>query len=236
MSTQHRAGTTAVAILLALAGCDAPVTGPAAWPPDQLLPILSSAAQHTSAGVFIHPSQNPAAPQIPGAIATLVANDNGIHMSLRTSQLESGHAYTIWWVIFNAPENCAGGMFGGQQLTCVPADVLFNAAVVDGEVAYAAGHVVGSSGRSSFAASLRTGPVPGGWFGNGLTNPRGADIHLVMMDHGPAIPELVASQISTLRGGCTDESVPAAFPPVAHADGIPGPNTCRLVQFAVLEQ
>ncbi|MGH2592273.1 MAG: hypothetical protein ACRDGG_02035, partial [Anaerolineae bacterium] len=78
--------------------------------------------------------------------------------------------------------------------------------------------------------------VPGGWFGNGFTNPRGAEIHLVLHDHGPMIPELVANQISTLRGGCTDASVPAAYPPIAKADGIPGPNTCRLVQFAVFQQ
>jgi hypothetical protein len=226
------------AAVLALGACtDAATSLAAPSEHDASLAASSNAARHTTANVHTHPALGPVM-QVEGARAKLVTNDNGIHMTLRTSGLEAGHAYTIWWVIFNAPENCDGGMFGGQLLTCVPADVLRpgNHAVVAGEVAYATGHVVGGSGNASFAASLRTGPVPGGWYGNGLTNPRGADIHLVLMDHGPAIPGLVANQISTLRGGCTDASVPLAFPPIAHADGIPGPNTCRLSQFAVLTQ
>lgn len=103
-------------------------------------------------------------------------------------------------------------------------------------MAWAAGSVANTSGEAGFVAALEAGAVPGGWFGNGLTDPMGADVHLILMDHGPAIPGLLAEQVSTLRGGCTDESVPPPFPAVAHADGTPGPNTCRLVQVAVFEQ
>jgi hypothetical protein len=75
--------------------------------------------------------------------------------------------------------------------------------------------------------------IPPERFGHGLTNPRGAEIHLILQDHGPG---LVANQLSPVRGGCTDASLPSLYPPVAFADGIPGPNTCRLRQFAVLQQ
>jgi len=107
--------------------------------------------------------------------------------------------------------------------------------IVQAEVAYLTGSVVSDNGMAGFGGSIRAGSVPNGWFGNGFNNPRGAHIHLILMDHGPAIPGLVSNQINTLRGGCTFESLPPAFPDVAKADGIPGPNTCRLVQFAVLE-
>ncbi len=236
MSAAHRLGPTVFAVLLLLAGCDAPVSGPAEPVPDELAAHRFKDGQPTSSPVYVHPSQDATAPEIAGAIAKLQSTEYGVYLYLRAAALQPGNAYTIWWVIFNAPENCAGGLFGGRQLNCVGGDALFNDAVVLGEVAYATGRVAGSSGEGQFTALLRKGSVPGGWFGNGLTNPQGAEIHFVMMDHGPAIPGLVENQISTLRGGCTDESVPKAFPPVAHADGIPGPNTCRLVQFGVFEQ
>jgi hypothetical protein len=221
------------AAILLLTACADQTTAPAA---DTLLvagtegPLSASAsaAQHTQADVFTHPSQGPSV-QVPDATATLVSNDNGARATFTTRGLAPGHAHTLWWVVINAPENCAAS-------PCTAADVLFNDEVVQSNVAYGGGNVVGGSGKATFAAHFSTGPVPGGWFGSEFTNPRGAEIHLIIMDHGPAIPELVSNQIRTLRGGCTDESVPAAFPPVAHADGVPGPNTCRLVQLAIFEQ
>lgn len=55
-------------------------------------------------------------------------------------------------------------------------------------------------------------------------------------DHGPLLPDMAHSMIGFSRGGCMDESIPAMFPAVARADGIPGPNTCRLVQVAIFTQ
>jgi hypothetical protein len=131
-------------------------------------------------------------------------------------------------VAINRPDQCLAA-------SCTTADILFRTETVEAEVVYLTGHVVGNDGTAGFGGSIRAGSVPNGWFGNGFNNPRGAHIHLILMDHGPAIPGLISNQISTLRGACTDSSIPAAFPPAAFADGIPGPNTCRLVQFAVLE-
>jgi hypothetical protein len=230
--TNRIAGVTLGLLVTALA-CDTTSTGPTNVAPEAAF-TSANTAQHVTANVFTHPSQGPTV-QVEGE-SRLVTNGNGIHVSLNTSGLTPNHAYTVWWVIFNQPELCAGGIFGGMPSTCVPADVLFNSAATNSDVAYATGHVVGGDGEATFSASLRTGPIPGGWFGNALEYPQSADVHLVLMDHGPVIPGMVANQTSTLRGGCTDASVPAAFPPVAHQDGIPGPNTCRLVQFTALER
>jgi hypothetical protein len=197
-------------------------------PPGGMPAASPNAAQSTSASVFTHASQGPVT-LVPGAIATLVTNDSGAHMTVRTSGLAAGHPHTVWFVAVNQPDQCL-------TRPCTPTDILFRTATVQAEVVYLTGSVVGNNGMAGLGGSIRAGVVPNGWFGNGFTNPRGAEIHLILMDHGPKIPDLVANQISTLRGGCTSSSIPAAFPPAAFADGIPGPNTCRLVQFAVLEQ
>ncbi len=217
-------------LMLGLAACETPSQSPTEAGPEELAAFSHNGAQHTTAGVFTHPSRGPVT-AVAGARATLVTNDAGARMLLHTEDLQPGHAYTVWVVIFNRPEGCAA-----YPNPCTSGDVLFRTGAVLGEVVYGTGHVVGGSGQASFAMHVSKGDVPRGWFGNGFTNPRGAEVHLVLMDHGPAIPGLVSNQISTLRGGCTDASVPGAFPPVAHADGIPGPNTCRLFQFTILRQ
>jgi hypothetical protein len=227
----HRTATWAGTILLLSACGDGPES---ALSPisDAGLAASVQAATHTTAAVVTHPSLGAPVP-IPGASASLMRNDNGVRYLLQTADLVPGHAYTVWWVKIDAPENCAG-------TPCSGADVLGKVEGVSSNVAYAAGHVAGGSGKGSFAGAFSTGPVPGGWYDNEFMNPRGAEIHLVVMDHGPALPGLVSSQISTLRGGCTDESVNtppiSGFPDVAREDGTPGPNTCRLVQLAILGQ
>ena len=62
-----------------------------------------------------------------------------------------------------------------------------------------------------------------------------AEIHLVVNDHGPAIPGMVDEMLHTYRGGCTDDSLPPPFPATAKSDGAPGPNTCRLYQSATFQ-
>jgi hypothetical protein len=87
-----------------------------------------------------------------------------------------------------------------------------------------------------FTAFLPVGEVVEGWFGNGLTNPLGAEIHLIINDHGEVIPEMAANMLNTYRGGCSDDSLPPPFPDSAKADGESGPNPCRLIQDAVFMQ
>jgi hypothetical protein len=87
-----------------------------------------------------------------------------------------------------------------------------------------------------FTAFIPAGDVAEGWFGNGLTNPQGAEVHAVVQDHGELIPEMASTMLNTVRGGCTDESVPPPYPDNAKADGEPGPNTCRGIQVAIFMQ
>ena len=167
---------------------------------------------------------------VEGAHATLNTNSNGASFTFHATQLKPGHVYTVWFVVINAPENCA------TSPCTAPADVLGNTEGVQANVTYGTGHVVGESGLATFAGFVPAGAMPDGWFDNDFSNPLGAEIHLVLNDHGPKIPELVSNMLHTYRGGCTDVSLPPPFPGTAKADGIPGPNNCRLYQVAIFQQ
>lgn len=170
----------------------------------------------------------------------LVRTPNGVNFSLSTTDLEPGHAYTIWIVIFNDPDGCDGGP------PCAEADIPNDDARPD--MMYAGGHVVGGSGKASFAGRRSVGDLSGSANGPvdlpayGLENPSDAEIWLVVHDHGPKLASYMPDMIQTIDGGCTDAGVPeagASSPwndhdePGVGAFGERGPNTCASVQLAV---
>jgi hypothetical protein len=165
---------------------------------------------------------------IGGATASLLRNPSGLHFTIRTAELPPGDAVTIWWVVFNFPEYCEAPVPGLMQ--CSEPD-LFGEDVA-ATVLHAAGNVIGGSGRSSFAGALRTGDLAGcsppmGEFGlcrEGLLNPEGAEVHLVVRTHGQRLPGLVREQIRSFAGGCTPETSFGAGT---------GPNVCTDLQFAI---
>ncbi|HVR77014.1 MAG TPA: hypothetical protein VMS99_01340 [Acidimicrobiia bacterium] len=189
-------------------------------------PAAATAAERQTAGVIWHGQQAGMGKSGPvtGASAQIVRNDNGIAYRLSTSGLEQGNAYTLWLVVINNPSICAAD-------PCTAAEI-FNPASRS-QVRFGAGHVAGSSGKGTFAGHVSVGPLSG-WLSNGsLEDARVADIHLVINDHGPALPEFMPGMIHSYRGGCSDASpFPAIFPATALADGEVGPNICRLYQAA----
>lgn len=160
------------------------------------------------------------------------------------------HAVTMWWVIFNAPENCIASPGAAEQ--CGPVDVFgqpYLDSVQSGQpdptlimpnlpsglaVVYATGGISGKSGRVRLAASIyRTqaeGLNLGGanlidpmGLGRGYSNP-GAEVHLVVRDHGRRVRHDRISQITGfLDPYCSD--------PALGVEG--GRNVCEDIQFAV---
>jgi hypothetical protein len=194
------------------------------------LPAGAAPAERSSTHVFWHmQSGNPqGTPVGAGADAQLVRNASGISYSLQTHGLRAGHAYTVWVVVINNPAACTAS-------PCSPQDILLTPAT-NSTVTYGTGHVVGGSGQAGFGGHLKTGPLEDGWIaGRALEDPYGAEIHLVLNDHGEVLPAFMSEMIRTYRAGCTDASLPAIFPASAKADGTPGPNTCRLWQAAVFK-
>lgn len=152
---------------------------------------------------------------IEGSQAKLVTNDKGASLQVQTSGLTPGHALTVWWVIFNYPENCSGGVCGMDDAFPPPGNIAAGASV-----SYAAGHVIGGSGKGNFGAHISAGGDAAPWT-MGLVKPRTAEYHFVLRDHGPAIPGIVNEQINTAGGGCNN------IPPFT------GDYTCMDIQAGV---
>ncbi len=205
----HRKAAPAAVLLLAL-----------------MTTAVAAAADQQTVAVKWHAQSGLSGPVAHDATATLVRRANGVSFQLRTENLRPGHAYTVWFVAVNNPSACA-------VFPCTGPEIIQKAAT-NSQVTYGAGHVVGGSGQATFAGAFQAGPLTDGWLaGRGLDNPLGAEIHLVLNDHGPVIQGLVSEMIHTYRAGCTDVSLPGIFPASAKADGTPGPNTCQLYQVAI---
>jgi hypothetical protein len=125
---------------------------------------------------------------VEGSSAMLVRTDTGVTMTIHTSGLDHGAAYTVWWVIYNNPEHC-------QSDACTdPPD--FNNPAVQATLLHATGHVIGNNGVGNFAAHLADDTV-------GLVDARKAQIELVVRSHGQPIPGMVKEQITMFDGGCS---------------------------------
>ena len=136
--------------------------------------------------------------------STLLRQKDGVSAQFKTSTLIPGHAYTLWWVIWNKPENCAGA-----PGPCLESDFGI-ADQVEVEILYASGQVVGSNGQTTFSAHLKESDTNGSindLFGlpsfGGLQDAQQAEVHLVLRSHGPKIPGQINNQISSYGGGCT---------------------------------
>jgi len=134
----------------------------------------------------------PAGPVIPGASAWIARSENGVNVRLQTNGLTPGHAYTLWVVPFNNPENCI------VPDACVLADALANDPAVAVDLINGTGLVVGGSGQATFAARTKVGDL--GIRGIGLLDALGSEIHLVVRDHGPKLPG--SAQLAEFGGGC----------------------------------
>jgi hypothetical protein len=122
--------------------------------------------------------------------STLTRTNSGISFSLQTTELQAGHAVTIWWMVVNPNAEAPS-------------------------VLYAAGHVIDESGTAEFGGYLQVGDTDGilaleGLSLEGLQDAAGADVALVVRDHGPAKPGIVDQQIHTFgvcNPTCTDLQV-----------------------------
>lgn len=159
------------------------------------------------------------------------------------------HAVTMWWVIFNEPANCNTNP--GGAVKCGSADVFgadFLESVANGSpdpaliapnmnagpgVLFATGGVTSKSGRIQLVSSLYLNAndeplaLPGGsdpmGFGRGFDS-QGAEIHLVVRDHGrPNYRDLIPQITNFLDPYCSDPNLLY----------FAGDNICSDVHFAV---
>jgi hypothetical protein len=161
---------------------------------------------------------------VPHASSMLTRSARGADFTFSTSGLPAGHVVTWKAVIFNKPEQCTHGV---GRLRC-GGDDLSNPEV-EGSVVYVTSlflprYVPVDNVQGHLAADDKSRAL----IGNGLTNPQGADVHLVVVDRGPPIQgPLYGEMLSTLGAGCNN--APPGW-------GTPGPNTCVDIQISAHEQ
>lgn len=186
-----------------------------------------------------HPSQGKVG-VVEESIVRQIAYDDGMFVNIDTKGLTPGNVHTLWFVSINNPAGCfdPDGVAKKRKQRaedCTSYDVLKRTSMTDSDVGYAGGVVAGEDGSASFSWHQKVGELKSAWFGNGLKSPQHSEIHLVINDHGPVINERVGDMLSTYRDGCMESSIPKPMPATARADGSEGPNTCRLVQFAIFK-
>lgn len=151
------------------------------------------------------------------AEAILVRMHHGLSMTINTTGLEPGHVYTIWWVIFNHPENCSDGVCGPNDVFLMDDgrfiltdDGLRQPNMAGRELTQASslratGNIGYEDGTSVFRAHLPIGDTTDDMdFGPALLDSMGSEVHLIIRSHGPIIPELLNEQLMTAWGGCPD--------------------------------
>jgi hypothetical protein len=168
--------------------------------------------------------------QITGAFTKLDRTADGVASKIRTS-VAAGHAFTVWYVIFNESSACSDGMCGEDDIFTESGD--FNVPQIEATrlsvVWGSSGGVSNSAGRISLDGGLAVGEVPGGAgqvligkaedgaiVGLGVTTgleAPDAEIHLVIQDHGVAHedPALLAQQTSSFMGACNPDCVDVQF-------------------------
>jgi hypothetical protein len=148
-----------------------------------------------------------------------------------------GHAHTLWYVIFNSPENGSDAACGDDDIFIDPSNhsAGFNAPRIAATCASvvwgSAGPVANPAGRLKLDGALGAGELPHGprqvvigcaedgalaplGVVTGLEDPHGAVIIAVLQDHGAAHdePELLERQRTSFQGACNPgcEDVQAA--------------------------
>lgn len=134
--------------------------------------------------------------------STLYRTDDTITATLESTGLIAGHAYTLWVLVFNQPEDCGSSPCGLSDLRNVPAKA---------EMLSGSGLVADANGKGIFSCNImendgtssindRLGmPIDVG----GIWDAQTAEVHLIVRSHGPAISGQVIDQISSYGGGCT---------------------------------
>jgi hypothetical protein len=162
------------------------------------------------------------------AESTLVRRDNEICMCIHTSGLLEG-AYSVWWFVFNNPEQCTAPVpVGGAKCG---GDADFENPAVNVSGLWATGGIVGPDGVGHFSTCLEENTFPGQKLddGPGLTDAQGAEIHLAVRYHCAAaysMPELLGAQLAMFGGGCTEATGGGALGPLGTCD-------CANPQFAI---
>lgn len=140
--------------------------------------------------------------------------------TVEAEDLEPGNAYTLWWAVFNHPENCSDPCDGSDVFRGGDPERGLDEDSIR-EVGFALGHASGNLARGDgtleFGARLVPNDedghghqivIPAGFEGPGLltVDTHEAEIHVAIQEHGEALTgEELLEQLSIFEGGCNPE-------------------------------
>ena len=156
-----------------------------------------------------------------GGKSHLTRTDGMILATLEAANLKPGDAYTLWWVVFNMPENCSHP--GGEDDIFNPDGSLNEQGIVNAGIAIgnASGNIVKSDGTLEFGGRLPKGTNNPGHqvlFGAGfdevmlVRSPHYTEVHLIVQTHGKGRggPPLL-KQLSMVNSNCTPRCADLQF-------------------------
>ena len=135
-------------------------------------------------------------PDIIYGSSKMVRNKNGISVVFKTSNLIPGNAYTLWAVAVNLPGLCDAvpcrvNEIVGPVRKPVEADaLLLKGLIANSDKMTFAGHISENDGSTSVNSDMGL-PLGVG----GIWDAETVEIHLVIRDHGVAIPGIIDEQI-----------------------------------------
>ncbi|NJN83168.1 MAG: heme-binding protein [Caldilineaceae bacterium] len=166
---------------------------------------------------------------IDGAESMLVRSEDGIDVTVHTSGLTDGNAYTVWAMVFNNPEACSEeGCAASMDDPAVETALFYVTGdfVEDGDDANLSGFVAaGDSSIDMMPGMMAMMGADAPEEGVGLLNPTGAEVHLILLDHGAPIEGIEEEQITTMMAGCREGE--NAFDPAM------GPGFCPQAQVSM---
>jgi hypothetical protein len=142
-----------------------------------------------------------------GGAGTLLRDETSVELRAEFSGLDANAAYTLWWIIFNNPEECTTGT---APALCGEGDLNPDrdgegVNPVDRGVRNASGFITGMGGTANTRSKLNEGAFPTGpavaGFGQ-LNDSVGAEIHIVVQTHGSPLAGSVAGQMTVPGSGC----------------------------------
>ncbi len=134
-----------------------------------------------------------------GGESHLTRTDDSLFIVVESCDLVPGDAYTLWWVVFNDPTECASHPCTGFD---------FGNSLVGGSVGNASGNIAKSDGTMEFGGALRQDAGEDGHeilFGDMLTaDPHDAEVHIVVQSHGQGRGgEKLRQQLTYFEANCT---------------------------------
>lgn len=138
------------------------------------------------------------------AVSTVMRHKDSVGISFDSRGLNPGHAYTLWVMHFDKPENC------NTPCGCTLADFA-NPDVTAGAIGGMTGRVADEYGQARLATVINYGELPTGPGQILVPNPikdKKSELMLVLRDHGPASSDAteLEQQLSSWGGGCTTNS------------------------------